>query len=73
MPKGLYKYLHDRRYWTQHLVSPHIVHLDGHRPRYGLSATGDRPSFHTAAVWEAGNDERHFKNSLTAGSPDSSE
>ena len=31
MPKGLaqFKYFHDRCYWTQHHVSPHVVSIDG--------------------------------------------
>src|SRR5215471_11287688 len=31
MPGGLalFKFFHDRCYWTQHLVSPHIVSIDG--------------------------------------------
>ena len=31
MPGGLaqFKYFHDRCYWTQHLVSPHVVSIDG--------------------------------------------
>jgi SnoaL-like protein len=35
MPGGvaLYKHFHDRCYWTQHLVSPHVVEIDGDRAR----------------------------------------
>ena len=35
MPAGLarFKYYHDRCYWTQHLVSPHIVEIDGDTAR----------------------------------------
>lgn len=35
MPQGLaqFKYFHDRCYWTQHLVSPHVVECDGDRAR----------------------------------------
>jgi hypothetical protein len=35
MPKGLglYKYFHDRCYWTQHHVSPHVVSIDGDTAR----------------------------------------
>ena len=35
MPGGVarFKHFHDRCYWTQHLVSPHIVEIDGDRAR----------------------------------------
>ncbi len=35
MPGGLdtFKYFHDRCYWTQHLVSPHVVAIDGDTAR----------------------------------------
>ena len=35
MPKGLelYKYFHDRCYWTQHHVSPHVVSIDGDKAK----------------------------------------
>ena len=35
MPKGLalFKHFHDRCYWTQHLVSPHVVSIDGDTAR----------------------------------------
>jgi hypothetical protein len=35
MPKGieLFKHYHDRCYWTQHLVSPHIVELAADQAR----------------------------------------
>ena len=35
MPDGLaqFKYFHDRCYWTQHLVSPHVVTIDGDSAR----------------------------------------
>ena len=35
MPDGLakFKYFHDRCYWTQHLVSPHVVSIDGDSAR----------------------------------------
>ena len=35
MPKGLakFKYFHDICYWTQHLVSPHVLSIDGDTAR----------------------------------------
>jgi len=35
MPDGLskFKYFHDFCYWTQHLVSPHVLSIDGDRAR----------------------------------------
>jgi len=35
MPGGTerFKHFHDRCYWTQHLVSPHIVEVDGDKAR----------------------------------------
>ena len=35
MPVGIsrFKHFHDRCYWTQHLVSPHIVEIDGDQAR----------------------------------------
>lgn len=35
MPGGLalFKHFHDRCYWTQHLVSPHVVEVSGDRVR----------------------------------------
>ncbi len=35
MPDGLalFKFFHDRCYWTQHLVSPHVVEISGDQAR----------------------------------------
>ena len=35
LPQGLamFKHYHDRCYWTQHLVSPHVVSIDGDSAR----------------------------------------